>query len=98
MIDYKNMSKVELKTLLEQYKIKQAEIESILNARGNELILNNVNAPFRKWSIDEKQQLFNINQRAFEYLANNPNDTIADYNVILPVGNKIYVSAYADNI
>lgn len=42
--------------------------------------IDNKYKPFNKWNIKEQQDLYNINQKAWEWLTNNKECSIIDYN------------------
>lgn len=63
--------------LLKRIEAIEKEIEAI---GDNTLSLQHKEAPFRKWSIVEIQQLYTLNPIAYEWFGNHKDSTIADYN------------------
>ena len=86
------MSKSELMEHKKFYTDYLNQIDELLSNRGQELTLKNKQAPFRQWSISEKNELYNIMPSAFDWLQHNPNSTIDDYNAQAQKSSLIYLA------
>lgn len=72
----KNELEFKIKRLREQLKNAEAELEK-MNAV---FYIDDKEKPFKKWSINEQQELYKINIKAWEWLCDNKDSTILDYN------------------
>lgn len=74
-----NQLKYERDSLLKKLEAINQKIE---NYGDGLLFLKDKETPFCKWSFKELQNLFNVNEQAYKWFAddNNKSKTVADYN------------------
>lgn len=58
------------------------ELNKRIEALPPTLKLRNAEMPFKRWSIAERQNLFDISQDAYDYLSANQEKTIGDFNYL----------------
>lgn len=59
--------------LLQKYEKQLADMETVFYIDDKE-------KPFKKWSIKEQSELYQINSKAWEWLTENTENNILDYN------------------
>lgn len=59
--------------LLQKYEKQLADMETVFYIDDKE-------KPFRKWTIKEQHELYQINSKAWEWLTENTESNILDYN------------------
>lgn len=74
-------TKTELKQKAEYYKRKLAEVQKELDRMETCFCIDDKEKPFSKYNIQEMNDLYAINQTAFEYLDANKSESIMDYNL-----------------
>lgn len=89
MRKYEDLSKYELNQkkmkLLEQLQ----EIQTAIDKRGQEFSID-TSTPFKKWSLAETNELYELSPFAFEWFINDNQDkTILDYNETQPKEKRI---------
>lgn len=84
-------TKAQLENMRKQYLQKIADIDTQLEAIGNNTLkLQGDKAkPFKKYSIAERQNLYNINQNAYEQLAAHKDESVLDYNTLQTAANRV---------
>ena len=89
MRKYEDLSKYELNQkkmkLLEQLQ----EIQTAIDKRGQEFSIDTA-TPFKKWSLAETNELYELSPFAFEWFINDNQDkTILDFNETQPKEKRI---------
>ena len=74
------MTKIELENKIKKLREQLTKAEEELEKMNTVFYIDNKYKPFIKWNIKEQQDLYNINQKAWEWLTNNKECSIIDYN------------------
>lgn len=74
------MTKLELQQKQEYYRRKLNEINAELERMDKVFTIHDKEKPFRKYSVIEMNELFDISQDAFNWLSENNENNILDYN------------------
>lgn len=74
------MTKLELEYKIQRLKEQLAKYQEQLDNMNTVFYINDNNKPFQKWSMKEQNDLYSINQVAWEWLTNNKECSIIDYN------------------
>ena len=84
-------TKAQLENMKKEYLQNIADIDTQLEAIGdNTLKLQGDKAkPFKKYSMAERQNLYNINQKAYEWLAAHKDESVLDYNMLHAAANRV---------
>ena len=76
------MTKKELLFKQEQLQKQLEKYDTAFNIHDNE-------KPYKKYTIAECSQLYEISKRAYEWLNENPQNNILDYNAQCPVAYRV---------
>lgn len=72
------------------YLMKELEKVNLeLEKFGTVFCIKDKEKSFRKYSVNEMNELYNISKSAFEYLESNRDESILDYNKIAPEGKDV---------
>ena len=84
-------TKAQLENMRKEYLQKIADIDTQLEAIGNNTLKlkGDKEKPFTKYSIAERQNLYNINQNAYELLAAHKDESVLDYNTLQTAANRV---------
>lgn len=83
------MTKKELLFKQEQLQKQLADVQKQLEKYDTAFNINDNEKPYKKYSIAECSQLYEISKRAYEWLNENPQNTILDYNAQCPVAYRV---------
>lgn len=75
-----SMNKAQLIMYRNNYQEKINLINERLERMTKTLKLKDSEAPFRKWSLNEMNSLYEINSKAFEWFSNHKDMSVSDYN------------------
>ena len=75
-----NMNKAQLISERNSLIAQVAQIDQRLSNMEKVLKLKDIDKPFQKWSLAEMNDLYSINNKAFEWFGQNKDKTVYDYN------------------
>ena len=83
------MTKKELLFKQEQLQKQLAEVQQQLEKYETAFSINQPGKPYKKYNIAEMNELYSISQRAYEWLTENQQQSIIDYNAQCPVAYRV---------
>ena len=83
------MTKKELLWKQEHLQKQLADVQKQLEAYDTAFNINDTAKPYKKYSIAECSQLYEISKRAYEWLNENPQQSIIDYNAQCPTAYRV---------
>lgn len=83
------MTKYELKAKRERLIKQLNEVDSLLEKMNKSLCLDNNEKPFSKYTLRETNDLLDINEKAYNWLSENKEKSICDYNRVHPKAENV---------
>lgn len=83
------MTKKELLFKQEQLQKQLAEVQQQLEKYETAFCINQPGKPYKKYNIAEMNELYSISKRAYEWLNENPQNNILDYNAQCPIAYRV---------
>lgn len=74
------MTKSDLEFKIQQTRKQLAKYEEELKKMNEVFYIDDKEKPFKKWTISEQNQLYNIKNQAWQWLSENKDSSILDYN------------------
>lgn len=74
------MTKKELEYKIQQQRKKLNELLAEYEKMNQVFDIDNKEKPFKKWSLAEQEQLFELKESAYSWLLDNKDKSILDYN------------------
>lgn len=83
------LTKYELKQKKERLQKELAEVNAKLEKLNKTLQLDNNEKPFSKYTIGEMENLLDCSEKAYNWLSENKDKNIYDFNATQPTANKV---------
>lgn len=76
------MTRLEAQQKVEYYRKKLNEYQAVLEQMDRVFDIPDFNKPFKKYNINELQQLLDCSEKAYEWSLENGESNIYDYNLL----------------
>lgn len=86
------MTLLEAQQKAKYYYQKWQEYQKEVERMETAFDIHDMNKPFKKYTINEIQQLYNISEKAYEWMQENQDSNIYDYNLMALKEDKIILA------
>lgn len=86
------MTLFEAQQKAQYYYNKWQEYQKEVERMETAFSIADMNKPFRKYTVAELSQLFNISDKAYEWSRENADSNIYDYNLLAPKDDRIILA------